>query len=126
MEGDSTGEILAPKRIYTRRNPSPNPPKVVEDPERILRRSNNKADKGIFHLQGSLSLPVEGIKDINDIIFDQKFEQTLFRSKSSLDLSQVIFGPKDSFLLIQLSSLLSPHLFQFSLRPKLPKVYIYL
>ena len=41
---------MAPKRIHTRRFPDPNPPKVVENPERILRRSNTQANKGIFHL----------------------------------------------------------------------------
>ena len=93
LKGDSTGEIIAPKRIYMRKNPNPNPPEVVEDPENIL-RSSNKNDKGIFHLQRSLSLPVEGIKSIDDVIFDKKFEQTLFISKSSSDLSQVIFDPE--------------------------------
>lgn len=86
------GEITNTKRIYTRRNPDPNLPKVVEDPKNILRRSNNKASKGIFHLQKSLSLLVECIKIINDIILDKKFKQTLLRSKFASKLSQVTFG----------------------------------
>ena len=94
MEGDSIGEILAPKRIYTRRNPDPNPPKVVENPERILRRSNSKANKGIFHLHKSLSLPTKGIKYIVDIILDEKFGKTLLRYKSTLELNQITFGPE--------------------------------
>ena len=56
------GENLAPKRIHTRRFPDLAPPKVVENPERILRRSNIKGDKGIPHLQKSLSLPAESVK----------------------------------------------------------------
>lgn len=93
MEDDSTGESLAPKRIYTRRNPDPNPPKVVEDLEKILRTSNNNANKGIFHLQKSLSLLAKGVKSIVDIILDEKFDKRLLRSKSASDLNQVTFSP---------------------------------
>ena len=64
---------------------------MVEDPKNILRRSSSKTNKGTFHLQRPLSLLVEGIKSIDHIIFDEKFEQTLFRSKSGSYLSQVIF-----------------------------------
>ena len=53
---------MVPKRIHTRRFPDPNPPKVVENPERIQRRSNNKDDEGIFHLQKSLSLPAKSVE----------------------------------------------------------------
>ena len=63
------GENLAPKRIHTRRFPDPNPLKVVENPERIL-RSSIKVDKGIFHLQKSLSLPVESVKSVESVILD--------------------------------------------------------
>lgn len=83
MEGDSTPKILDPKRIYTRINLDPNPPKVVEDPRRILRRGNNNVDKGIFHLHKYLFLPTKGIKNIVDIILDEKFEKMLLRSKST-------------------------------------------
>ena len=64
---------------------------MVEDPENILRISSSKTGKGTFHLQKTLSLPAKGVKSIVDIIFDKNFEKTLLRSKSSLDLSQVIF-----------------------------------
>ena len=94
MEGNPTREILANKRIYTRRNTYPNPPKVVEDPNRILRRCNNKVDKGIFHLQKSLSLRAKGIKNTDDITFGQKFKQSFFRFKSSSELNQLVFDPK--------------------------------
>ena len=77
---------MTPKRTYTRRNLDSNPLEMVEDPKRILRRSNNKVDKGVFHLQRSLSLPIEGVKSIVHIIFDKKFEKTLFSSKSGSDL----------------------------------------
>ena len=53
-----------PKIIHTRRFPDPNPPKVVENPERIVRRSSIKVDKGIFHLQKSFSLQVKRVKSV--------------------------------------------------------------
>jgi hypothetical protein len=84
---------MAPKIIYMRKNPDPNRPKVVEDLEKILRGSS-KTDKGTFHLQRSLSLPAKCIKSIDNIIFYDKFEQTLFKSKSGSNLSQVIFDPE--------------------------------
>ena len=85
---------LAPKRIHTRKFPDPNPPKVVENPKRILRRSNIQADKGIFHLQKSLSLPIESVKGVEKIVLDKETNQSLIRSKSASELSQVTVGPK--------------------------------
>ena len=82
---------MALKRICTRKNIDPNPPEVVEDTENILRKSSRKIDKGTFHLRRSLSLLEEGIQSIDDIIFDKKFEKTLFRSKYGSYLSHVIF-----------------------------------
>ena len=62
---------------------------MVENLERILRRSSIKDDKGIFHLQKSLSLPVESVKSIENIILDKDIDQSLLRSKSTYELSQV-------------------------------------
>ena len=78
--------IIAPKRINTRRNPDPKPPKVVHNLEKILRRNSSKTVKVNFYFQRSVSLPTEVIQSIDD-----KFEQTLFRSKSGSYLSQVVF-----------------------------------
>ena len=69
-EGDSTGKILAPKWIYTRANPNPNPPKVFENPELFFRKSNSKVGKDTYQLYKSISLPAEGFKSIDDVIFD--------------------------------------------------------
>jgi hypothetical protein len=82
---------LAPKIIHRRRFPNPNPPKVVENPERIL-RSSIKADKGIFHLQKSLYLPAESVKSVERIILDKGTDQPLLRSKYAFELSQVSTG----------------------------------
>ena len=114
---------MAPKRIYTRRNPDQNPPKVVENPNRILRRSNNRVVKGIFHLPKSLSLPA---KTVENIILDKKFEKALLKSKYASELSKIIVGPEELDFLGLLSTLLSSHPPLFSLKTKLPKVHIHL
>ena len=85
---------MALKIIYTRANPDPNPPKVFENPQNILRKSNSKVGKDTNQLYKSISLPAEGFESIDDVIFGVKFEQTLFISKSRLDMSQVVFDPK--------------------------------
>ena len=65
---------------------------MVESPKRILRRSVIKADKGIFHLEKSLSLPAESVKSIENIVLNKEIDQSFLRSKSSPKLSQVIVG----------------------------------
>ena len=42
---------MSPRRIYTRIFQDPDPQRVVDNPERILRRSNTQVDKGISRLQ---------------------------------------------------------------------------
>ena len=78
---------MTPKIIHTRIFPDPNPPKVVENPERILRRSNIKVDKGISYLQKSLSLPAESVKSDESFSLDKGTDQSLLRSKSATELS---------------------------------------
>ena len=85
---------MAPKRICTRRFLDPNPPKVVENPERILRRSNTQVDKGIFHLQKFVSLPAESVKSAESFSFDKGTDQSLSRCKSATELSQALTGPE--------------------------------
>ena len=85
---------MAHKRIHTRIFLDPNPPKVVENPERIMRRSNTQANKGIFHLQKSMSLPAKSFKSAESFSFDKGTDQSLSRSKSATELSQALTGPK--------------------------------
>ena len=85
---------MAPKRIHTRIFPDPDPPKVVENPERILRRSNTQADKGIFHLQKFVSLPAESVKSVESLSFDKGTNQSLSRSKFATELIQALIGPE--------------------------------
>ena len=94
FKSDFTVEILAPKRIYTRDNPDPNPSEAVENPKKILRKSNSKVGKETYQLHKSTSLPVEGVESINEIAYDLKFEHSLFRTKSESHLEHIIFDPK--------------------------------
>ena len=73
---------MAPRSIYTRRFLDPDPPRVVDNPERILRRSNTQANKGISHLQRALSLPTESVKGFTSFEFDKETNQSFPRSKS--------------------------------------------
>ena len=84
---------MAPRRIYTRRNPNPDPdlPKVVEDPERILRNKKSNIDSGIPLTNRSMSLHEEGFISVDDLEFDLKFEHSIFRSKLDSNLSQIVF-----------------------------------
>ena len=85
---------MAPRSIYTRRFREPDPPRVVDNPERILRRSNTQADKGISHFQRALSLPSESVKGFSSFVFYKEIDQSFSRSKSETELSQAPNGPE--------------------------------
>ena len=85
---------MAPRRIYTRIFPDPDPPRVLDNPERILRRGNTQAAKGIFHLQRSLSLPSESVKGITSFVFGKETDQSFSRSKFETELIQALTSPE--------------------------------
>jgi len=85
---------LAPKIIYTRENPNPNPIELVYDPEKILCRTREKASNPSYYLERSLSFPKYDAQSIDDLDFDELFEQTLSRSKSETSLDETIFDLK--------------------------------
>ncbi len=90
---------LASRKVHTRRNPDRNPPKVVDDLEKFLRMSKNKAENFTpIRLEKSPSLAKDGELSIEDLYFDLKFEHTLFRSKSESDLESTFVD--DNFLQI--------------------------
>jgi hypothetical protein len=75
---------LAPNKIYTGRKPDPKPIAFVFDPEKLLhKRKERVVDSGIF-LDRNLSFPKDGVKIIDDLYFDIKFEQNLFRYNQNL------------------------------------------
>ena len=100
--------------------------KVVENHERILRRSNNKYDKSIFHLQKSLSLPTESAKSIENIILDKETDQSLLKSKSTSELSQIIVDLERINFSRPTQNPSQPSSTSLSPKTKIPKVYKYL
>jgi hypothetical protein len=74
-------EILAPKKIYTRKNPDPEPTTPLFDPEKLLHKKRDKTPCSNIFFDRTLSLPKDGVKGLDDLEFDIKFEQILFRSK---------------------------------------------
>jgi hypothetical protein len=48
-------------KYFHKKISKPCPPRVVDNPKRILRRGNTQADKGIPHLQRASSLLAESV-----------------------------------------------------------------
>ena len=67
---------------------------MVDNPERILRRSSTPVDKGISHLQRASSLPIESVKCFTSFDFDKETDQSFPRSRSKTELCQVLIGPE--------------------------------
>ena len=65
---------------------------MVDNLERILRRSNTQADKDISHLQRPLSFPTESVRGISSFVFDKETDQSFSRSKLETELSQALTG----------------------------------
>ena len=83
---------MAPKNIYTRKNHNPNPIlELVEDREKLLRNKKIQDDTSISLINRSISFPKEGVISVEDLEFDEKFELSLFRSKSDSYLNQIVF-----------------------------------
>ena len=99
---------------------------MVEKPERILRRGSIKANKGIFHLQKTFSLPIESVKSVESIILDNGTNQSLLRSKYSSELSQVITGPERLNYSKSFQKPSQPSSTSFFPKTKIHKVHTYL
>ena len=67
---------------------------MVDNPERILRRRNTQADKGIFHLKRASSLPAESVKEFTSFNFDKEVDLSFSRSRFETELCQVLTGPE--------------------------------
>lgn len=82
---------MAHRGVYTRRNLDHNPPQILSSPEMLFRRRRRFPKKlGVVHLWRPCLVPKK--VDYNDNIqFDIKFEQTLFRSKYESNVSDTIF-----------------------------------
>lgn len=85
---------LAPKR-YTKLNPNPNPPTIVDNPEKILRKLKFKppeSETSTSTLLRTTTLHAQLIA-LEDFSFDLNFEFSLFKSKSESSLSETLFDP---------------------------------
>jgi hypothetical protein len=85
---------MAPKRIHTRRNLDPQAIIPVSDPEKLVHKRKERPISPFFCLDKNLSLPKDGVKRIEDLDFDLKFEKTLFITRSESSLNEIIFDKK--------------------------------
>jgi len=76
-----------------RRNPDPYPVEIVFDPEKLLQRHEKREKPNTSRFQQFNSFSDDDIENIEDIGFDLKFEQYLFRSKSESNLKETIPDP---------------------------------
>jgi hypothetical protein len=77
----------------------------VFDPENILHKRKERPISQVLCLDRYLSFPKDGVTSIEDLDFDLKFEQTLFRTKSESCLNEIIFDKKRFQDLILASSI---------------------
>ena len=82
--------MASSSKRYTRRNPDLDPKTPVEDSERILKAKKQSDQSYLPLFQRSTSLASDSIKTLDGLKFHIKFEQSLFRSKSDSDLSEVV------------------------------------
>ena len=82
--------MASSNKRYTRRNRDPDPKTPVEYLERILKTKKQGNQQDIRVFQRSISLSSNPIKIVDGIKFDLKFEQSLFRSKSDSNLSELV------------------------------------
>jgi hypothetical protein len=85
---------LAPKRIHTRRNPYLEVVILVSDPDKIVHKRKQNPTNLVLCLDKYLYFPKDGVTSIEDLDFDLKFEQTLFRTKYESCLNEIIFDEK--------------------------------
>jgi hypothetical protein len=85
-------EILAPKKIHTRKNLDPNPPEVAFDPKKIIQKSQKELSEShkVF-LERTFSLPKDEVRSLDHIPFVVKFEKSFVRTKSKSYLSKTVF-----------------------------------
>ena len=68
---------MAPKKVYTRSHPDPEPTTAVDDPEKLVRKKNIvEGSRSHNPLHRSNSLP-EKLVAIQDLEFNISFEQSL-------------------------------------------------
>ena len=72
----------------------PCPPRVVDNPKRILRRGNTRADKGISHLQRASSFPTKSVNGFTSFDFDKELIYPFTDLSLKAKLCQALTGPE--------------------------------
>lgn len=77
--------------IYTRAHPDPKPPKVVDNPQKLIRkRSLTESQESNNPLPRVNSL-LESFSTVEDIEFDLPFEHSLFHTKVDTFVPNIVF-----------------------------------
>ena len=77
---------MAPRKIYTRAYPNPNPPEIVDNPERILRKSPEVKSSTVFRSPRRASYVTENLAALQNPQVDLR---NPFRTRSLEDLDQL-------------------------------------
>jgi hypothetical protein len=83
----------------------------VSDPENIVHKRKENPVTPVLHPDRYLSFPKDGVTSIEDLEFDVKFEQSLFRTKSESRLNETIFDEKrfqDLILAVSVRPVVTP------------------
>ena len=86
--------ILASRKVYyTRSNPDPKPVVIVENPDRIGKKKKQLENLEVEVLLKRVNSLPQDLVSLQDIDFDLKFENSLFRSQSKSDLKTTFLDP---------------------------------
>jgi hypothetical protein len=66
----------------------------VSDPENLVHKRKERPVTPVLCLDQCISFPKDRVTSIEDLEFEVKFEQALFRTKSKSCLSETIFDEK--------------------------------
>ena len=77
---------MAPRKIYTRAYPDPNPPEIVDNPERILRKSPKVKSSTVFRSPFRVNYVPENLSTLQESQVDLR---NPFRTRSLDDLDQL-------------------------------------
>ena len=87
---------MASKIIHTRAYPDPNPPEIVDNPEKLLRKSPTSKHPAIVRpIQRVSSIP-RNLAALLDTQFNLPFIRNPSRTKSLSGIDQIDFEPKNS------------------------------
>jgi hypothetical protein len=85
---------LATQRKYTRHHSDPDPPQAIDNLEGKLCKISKKVTQSGIFLDRVLTFPKGGVEIIDDLKFDIKSEQPLFRSNLESYLTEIVFDEK--------------------------------